>query len=83
MRGPVMLAADARIGDAVYTPANIEWKEDGSVNAEIVPAPKSVIDARLCVRMKDRKGADVTLIDYSSAGKTQDERSTCAVWLLK
>lgn len=83
MRGPVMLAADARIGDAVYTPANIEWSADGSVNAEIVPAPKSVTDARLCVRMKDRKGADVTLIDYSSAGKTQDERSTCAVWLLK
>ena len=83
MRGPVMLAADARIGDAVYTPANIDWNADLTVNAEILPPPNEITDARLCVRMTSREGKMVTLIDYSSAGKTQDEESICAVWLLK
>lgn len=83
MRGPVMFAADARIGDAVYAPANIDWNEDGSVKAEMLPSPREIPDARLCVRMTSRDGKAIRLVDYSSAGKTQDEESVCAVWLLK
>ena len=82
-RGPIMLAADARIGDAVDTSADIQWKADNTVKSDILDAPKAIADARLCVRMKNKKGKSITLIDYSSAGKTQDEKSKCAVWLLK
>jgi DUF1680 family protein len=82
-RGPVMLASDARIGDAVDTPASVAWDSDMSVSASVVEPTEAIPDARLTVRLATKTGGEITLVDYGSAGKTQDERSKCAVWLLK
>ena len=40
-------------------------------------------DARIYAEIYSNDGRVTRLIDYSSAGKTLDERSKCAVWIKK
>lgn len=78
-RGPVMLAQDARLGYSLDVPADIEVK-GGCVNArEAKVAPE--FPHLLALDIQTASGSDITLIDYSSAGKTLDEASKMAVWI--
>ncbi len=80
MRGPIVLAADARLND-MENPIRIACDDDGIVDANLVNcyAIKDVIE---CVAMDTDDGEEVRLIDYSSAGKTWTGESKCAAWIL-
>ena len=78
-RGPLMLAQDARLGYSLDLPANIEVK-NGCVNA--IRAKDELSFAHLlALDVPTVSGEHLTLIDYSSAGKTFDEVSKMAVWI--
>ena len=85
MRGPVVLARDARLGgpdvDAVATP-----KADAERRVPLAPAADRPDGVWMAFRapfdagLHDRAG-ELTLVDYASAGNTWDERSRYRVWL--
>ncbi len=80
-RGPIVLAADARLADP-YSVIDIECDENATVKSELA-ACGEIPDARLCVELRTVEGESVRLIDYSSAGKTWSEDSACAVWVYR
>ena len=79
--GPMTLAADRRITDpmGVVIP---KINKDGTVEAKKVYC-QEIPEAILCFEVSCENGDTVRLIDYSSAGKTWDEKSTCAAWLYR
>lgn len=80
-RGPVMLALDKRVG--VSPDEALELVIDGE-RIELTEAKRSPEFAHLLAfdtKLKD--GSALTLVDYSSAGKTWDEESKTAVWLVR
>jgi DUF1680 family protein len=80
-RGPVMLAQENRLGYSVDEPVDIAIGEDGYVVAEKCEkeiAYKSIL--KLDIPLKD--GTRMTVTDYASAGKTFNEESKMAVWML-
>ena len=81
-RGPMMLAADARLGKDPDSAFAVRCGEDGCAEAEPADCPE-IPDARLCLRLPAAEGGTLRLIDYASAGKTLDNASRCAVWLAK
>lgn len=79
-RGPVILAQDNRLGYSVDTPVEIAVK-DGYADVTVTDnkAPYSnIVEAG--VKLSD--GSTLLLTDYASAGKTFDERSKMAAWIL-
>ncbi len=79
-RGPLMLALDARLGKSPDECANIALGADGFADVKSAKtAPK--FPHLLALDVQTRDGKSVTLIDYSSAGKTLDAESKTAVWI--
>ena len=78
-RGPVMMALDARLG--VSPDEKIDLAVDGEKIELTASASAPEFAHLIALDAKRRDGSTVTLIDYSSAGKTLDEKSKCAVWL--
>ncbi len=82
--GPVLLARDRRLGDELSECVGALVGGDGYAEYSLSDASFDEIpDARLSVLLSRGDGSSVRLIDYSSAGKTLDESSACAVWVLK
>ena len=78
-RGPIVLAADARLGYDFTAPIQLDIAEDGSVEVCACEATE-IDDSRLCVGVEC--GGEVRrFVDYASAGKTYDEASEMAAWL--
>lgn len=79
-RGPLILAADARLG---YDPAApIEPKvENGQAELRILPASAASFDATLVAALRMADGSERTLVDYASAGKTLSAESKMAAWM--
>lgn len=80
MRGPIVLAQDNRLGYSVDDAVSIETK-DGFVDVEIAEE-NSAFDTILEVKVPLTDGTKMTLVDYSSAGKTWCEESKMAAWIL-
>ena len=81
-RGPVMLAEENRLGYSVDKPVDIRVEADGYVGAVIAEnkiAPY-VNMLEMCVPLKNGEFLHVT--DYASAGKTLNDDSKMAVWML-
>ena len=78
-RGPIILAADARITDP-RTVIDIKCDKNGSAKGEKKFCPE-IPEALECIELTKENGEKVRLIDYSSAGKTWDKTSMCAAWL--
>lgn len=70
-KGGIVYAADARFCDINETFAR-------NVKIEETNAPDGVYKS---VKISDENGVETMLIDYSSAGKTWDEKSKVSVWL--
>ncbi len=79
-RGPIVLAEDARLEYNIDEPADI-LIENGSVNAEITGGENSAFDNLVAVTVPLKNRDKMTLIDYSSAGKTWNEESRMAAWI--
>lgn len=81
--GPVLLAADARLGGDPAEKFDVSVSPEGFAAYKKEEAPfEEIRDARLSVTVKTWEG-ERRLVDYSSAGKTFTEESVCAVWLEK
>ena len=81
LRGPVVLAQDNRLGYSVDDAVSIEVK-DGFVETEIVTEKTTSFDTVLEVKVPLKDGAKMTLVDYSSAGRTGTVESKMAAWIL-
>ncbi len=79
--GPVMLGADARLEKDPASAFEIVCDKENIVNDVQFTEYREIPDAKVCVELPTVDGKNIRLIDYSSAGKTWDNRSTCAVWL--
>lgn len=79
-RGPVILAQDNRLGYSVDEPVDIAIT-DGYADVTLTENKatyKNIVEAE--VKLTD--GSTLLLTDYASAGKTLDERSKMAAWIL-
>ncbi len=80
-RGPIMLAQDNRLGYSVDEAVEVSVSSDGYVDTQLCEglAPyENIVEAK--VALKD--GSEMTVTDYSSAGKLWTEESKMAVWML-
>ena len=81
LRGPVVLAQENRLGYSVDEPVTIKV-EDGFVDTEVVTDKTAPFETILEVKVPLDDGTKMTLVDYSSAGKTWTEESKMAAWIL-
>ncbi len=76
-RGPVVLARDERFGEDLKTPVAVSKKSGGTV-AKLVKNDKFYTNETVKIKTK---GGEITLCDYSSAGKNYDsENCNMSVW---
>jgi DUF1680 family protein len=80
-RGPIVLAADARLTDPRAV-IDIACDENGFADGALVYCPE-IRDSIECIELTKVGGDSVRLIDYSSAGKTWEKDSECAAWLYR
>ncbi|MBQ9070377.1 MAG: glycoside hydrolase family 127 protein [Clostridia bacterium] len=73
-RGPIVLAADSRLGKSADSVFNFEKK-----NGSLVFTEEEFNECILCLRFCGEGSEHFRLIDYASAGK--DWKSTIAAWL--
>ncbi len=78
-RGPLVLARDARLGENVDAPVDVEFDEKGRV--ELIRSDRAGFDRQLEYSVPQRDGSSFTVIDYASAGKTHDDASRYGCWL--
>jgi len=79
-RGPVILAQDNRLGYSVDTPVDIAVN-DGYADVTLTENKATypnMVEAEVLLT----DGSKLLLTDYASAGKTFDERSKMAAWIL-
>lgn len=77
-RGPLMLAADRRLGREPEEPVSVLCGEDGRIDAE--PLAETPFPCMAAFSVPQTDGTFFPAADYASVGKTMDERSRCAVW---
>ncbi len=77
--GPIVLARDARLGEDVSEKADILHDENDIVSLEESHVAK--FDKVVEFKAKTDDGRKITLIDFSSAGKTWGEDSRYVCWL--
>ena len=76
-RGPVALARDERFGEDLKAPVAVSKKSGGTV-AKLVKNDKFYTNETVKIKTKD---GEITLCDYSSAGKNYDsENCNMSVW---
>jgi DUF1680 family protein len=80
-RGPLVLAADARLTDP-YAVIDISCDDDGYAESTAVFCPE-IPESLICLSVPTANGDKVRLVDYSSAGKTWDKSSACGAWLYR
>lgn len=80
-RGPVILAAENRLGYSVDDPADIKVEKDGTVDAKIPEQDKAPYEHIVEVTVPLSCGGEMTLTDYASAGKLWNEKSKMAAWI--
>lgn len=80
-RGPIMLAQENRLGYNIMEPIDIDVNEDGYVDVTLTDEniPYNYI-VGVKIPLKDEN--EITLTDYSSAGKLWNEETKMAVWML-
>lgn len=80
-RGPVILAADARVTDPTSV-ISIRCDENGLADGQKVFCPE-IPECLVCMELPMENGTTVRLVDYSSAGKTWSKASKCGAWLYR
>jgi DUF1680 family protein len=80
-RGPMILAADARLVDP-HSVIDVAVDENGLTDGKLVYCPE-IREALLCIELEKADGKSVRLVNYSSAGKTWTKESECAAWMYR
>lgn len=80
-RGPVILAAENRLGYSVDDAFDIVIGDDGYVDTvlagEVIAPYRHIVEVEVPLRSKDK----MHLTDYASAGKLWNEESKMAAWI--
>ena len=79
-RGPIMLAEDSRLGYSPDEEADFSVNADGTINT--TPTDASPYHCMVQVDVPLTNGRKITLTDYASSGRTWNEQSKIAVWML-
>lgn len=82
LRGPVVLAQENRLGYSVDEPVDILINESGFVDVVLPESDEAPYEHIVEVKVPLMNGRFITLTDYSSAGKSWDEKSKMAAWIL-
>ena len=77
----MVLTQENRLGYSVDDAVTIDVK-DGYVDTEVVTEKTAPFETVLEVKVPLADGNKMTLVDYSSAGKTWAEDSRMAAWIL-
>ena len=80
-RGPLMLARDAQIPGNHFDPVDMLTDDDGYAVAELLEPDAVDFETVAVVKIALANDKSMTLVDFSSAGKTWDERSLHEVWM--
>lgn len=80
-RGPVILAAENRLGYCVDDAFDIQIGEDGYVEAELATEEIAPYKNMLEMEVPLKNGTKLHLTDYASAGKLWNEESKMAAWI--
>ncbi|MBO5008238.1 MAG: glycoside hydrolase family 127 protein [Clostridia bacterium] len=81
-RGPLMLAQENRLGYSVDEPIDVKVNSDGYVDV-VIPDTDSAPYAHIVeAKIPLTDSSEITVTDYSSAGKLWTEESKMAVWML-
>lgn len=80
-RGPVILAAENRLGYSVDDAFDIQVEEDGFVKTEFAEEEIAPYKNMLEVEVPLKNGEKMHLTDYASAGKLWNEESKMAAWI--
>jgi len=80
-RGPIVLAADARVTDPRAV-IDISCDDEGMTDGPISFCPE-IPEALICIELPLANEGTVRLIDYSTAGKTWTAESLCGAWLYR
>lgn len=80
-RGPIVLAADARVTDPRAV-IDISCDYEGMTDGPISFCPE-IPEALICIELPLANEGTVRLIDYSTAGKTWTAESLCGAWLYR
>ena len=75
VRGPIVLARDARLGEPLLQA--ISLKDD---TVELTPSQTADFPTNMEFSLTDDSGRVLHLIDYASAGKTCSEASLTSIW---
>lgn len=81
-RGPIVLAAENRLGYSVDSPFDIKVSDNGYVEAHIPESPKAPFESIIELEIPKKSGGYFTVTDYASAGKLWNEESKMAAWIL-
>lgn len=79
VRGPVVLARDARLGGDIDAPLHLGGEDGSRVALTPKPAPAGA-NVWMCFEVTPREGPPVLLCDFASAGNTWTEASRYRVW---
>lgn len=79
MRGPVVFARDARLGEKIDSEADFDYNDDFEVEAIESHGASFKADMEYKVKLKD--GSYITVVDFKSAGKTMNTASAMTVWM--
>lgn len=80
-RGPLVMAADNRLGMAVDMPIPVAIKEGNYVDAVVAEKPTAPYKSMVELNVPLSDGTVCTLTDYASAGKLWTEESKMAAWI--
>lgn len=79
LKGPVVLARDARLGEKIDDIVDVDEDENGYAVSE--PSQTATFPVNMEYRILNKDGSHFTVIDYASAGKTYDRGSVMTAWM--
>lgn len=80
-RGPLVMAAENRLGYNVDDAADIAVSDDGTLKAIIPDTKKAPYKNLVEIAVPLKNGEYMHLTDYASAGKSWNEQSKMAAWI--
>ncbi len=78
-RGPIVLARDARLGEAIDTVVSVAADENGY--AIVRESNDANFPCHLNFAVKQKDGSEFHVVDYASAGKTWNYDSIMTAWM--
>ena len=80
-RGPLMLAAENRLGYSVDDAVDVKFNDDGTIDIKIPENKTAPYNCTVEAQIPTTDGRYFTVTDYASTGKLWNNESKMAVWI--